>query len=132
MSKQEDFVRQAQAHYQAKLEEETQRFGVVCVSDEFVEHNSRILPDLVVWEDLAKATGKCYEPFLVDAQVFVLVVSESPIPRPTEYYALWLIVNETKGALKPENLEVLPDSLENLHWYDGPYKLEVPKDLFED
>ena len=72
--KREEFVAETLAHYEIKLAEEKERFGVLAISDAPVEHH---------------AYGQ---------------ISKTSASR----------------------------SNESLVYYDGPYKVEVPEDLFDD
>jgi hypothetical protein len=128
------FLEHALEHYERKLSEEKERFGVMGIADAWVENNSRkvVCNDEDggagdIWTELSKQSGLHlhvdYAPG--DPQCVFAVLSKEPVPRPGQLYELWLIVESLKTDDEGENIE-------RLQWYDGPYKIEVPESIFGD
>jgi hypothetical protein len=120
-------INKALEYYKAKLAEETERFGVMGISDAFIENNSWKVIDPEdgagqIWADLTKQSGL---QLVVNwapgnPQVVYAVLSKEPIPHPDHYYELWYIV-QTLGDKKEKDGE----KAESIHLYEGPYKLEM-------
>lgn len=126
-----EFRAKALSHYQLKLAAEMMRFGVKAVSDEYVEHNSHVLTSSDMWDDLAKQLKlkivvECYD----DPQTVYVIVSESEIPRPGELYSLWHVISGLVVETDQKESERLSEDIETLDCYEGPYKMDVPSDLF--
>lgn len=128
----EKFVEHALEHYEGKLSEEKERFGVLGVSDAWVENNSsKVVCEEdagSIWAELSEQSGLHlhvdYAPG--DPQSVFAVLSKEAVPRPGQLYELWSIVQNLK------NEENVGESIESLDLYDGPYKIEVPESIFGD
>lgn len=129
MKSEELFVTRCLNHYTAKLVEETHRFGITLVSREFIDTEETFLPKMGVWKALSEADGKYYAPVLLESGDFLLVVSTSEIPRPSEYAKLWLIVREIEHHINSGWVDSGRGAIESLDLYGGPYRLEVPEEL---
>ena len=122
------FRLEAMAHYEDKLAEEKEQFEVLAISDACIENNGRKVVDDEyagsMWTDISKQSGLHlhvdYAPG--NPQSVFAVLSKEPVPHPNQLYELWFIVED----LKDDDSEWL----DNLDFYEGPYKLEVP-DLFD-
>lgn len=138
----ETFVAGTLAHYEARLAEEKERFGVIGVSDASVEHHA---PTVFcggedggvgdMWTEISEQSGLhlhvdcCYG----NPQGVFAILSKEAIPRPQQYYMLWAIVRKLKmEAVMGWEKEDLTDKIESLVYYDGPYKVEVPEGLFDE
>jgi hypothetical protein len=129
----EEFKAKALAHYQAKLAEERERFGVKAISDDLVEHNSRVVVEHMAdtWADIGQQLGgHMVVNYTADPQTVYVLISDSPVPRPDSFYELWLIVQRLSPNSNSANVpadEELSETIEDLDFYEGPYKLDVPK-----
>lgn len=126
-----EFVKVALAHYDAKLGEETQRFGVLGISEALIENNAHKVVDPEdgagqIWQDLSKQSGLCLHVDYAcgDPQSVYAILSRESIPRPESYYELWNVIAQLRD---PE--EDAEEKIDILDLYDGPYKLEVPEEL---
>tara|TARA_R110000868_G_scaffold47769_3_gene156223 strand:+ start:3927 stop:4454 length:528 start_codon:yes stop_codon:yes gene_type:complete len=126
----ETFVTETLAHYEARLAEEKERFGVIMVSDALIEHHSHVIcSDAAgdMWAEISKSLVEevglrlHVDGLYGDPQGVFAILSKEVIPRPQQYHMLWQIVAE----LKDEDLD-LDEKIETLVYYDGPYKVEVP------
>lgn len=131
--KQIEFVKQALAHYEAKLAEETERFGILGISDAFIENNSRKVVDNDddggagdMWAAISEQSGMSLHVDYVygDPQAVFAILSKEPIPRPNQTHLLWAMIQFLKREAESPNEKVY-----QLDFYEGPYKLDVPADV---
>jgi hypothetical protein len=112
------FLEHALEHYEGKLSEEKERFGVMGIADAWVENNSRkvVCNDEDggagdIWTELSKQSG------------LHLHVDYAPGDPQCVFAVL------SKESLKTDDEG---ENIERLQWYDGPYKIEVPESIFGD
>ena len=132
------FVAEAYAHYQAKLAEGKERFGVLAISSTFIEHNAQVLVSLAepLWQDLAKQSGLSFVVDYVadDPQMVLAIISREQVPYPQQLVELYLIVLDLKEhidrSVAGDSVDLV-DLLDSLEDYSGPYRLDVPVALFD-
>lgn len=118
-----EFIAQATEHYKAKLAEEKERFGVLGISAVITDNTRILVGDGAgkMWADLSEQSGLwlCVDCAMNSSAVFV-ILSKERVPFPKQLYELWNVI---------DMLANFPDdsSLDLLEYYEGPYKLEIPK-----
>lgn len=119
-------IDRALEHYKTKLQNEYNRFGVMAVSDAFIENNGWKVVDPEdgagqIWADLSKQSElHLHVDFAPgNPQCVYAILSREAIPHPDHHYELWYIV-QILG-----NKEEDGEKAEAIHLYDGPYKLEM-------
>jgi hypothetical protein len=116
-------IRRCLAHYQAKLLLETKQFRVKMVEISWVRHSSYVLSSHSFWQKMTEQLDDHYQ--IIDhGQNIGLIVSESPIPRPKQYFDLWVLVNRLQDHLADGTGNNIQDAIEDLLYYDGPYRIE--------
>lgn len=128
-----EFRTKALAHYQGKLASEKARFGVKAISEGFVEHNSRVLIESGLWDDLAKQIGL---KMIVswpdgDPQTVYVIMSDREIQQPGGLYELWRVVTDLMFETDQDEHERLREDIESLDLYNGPYGMDVPEAILD-
>ena len=119
-------IKRALAHYQSKLIMETKQFRVKLVTHEYNRHNSHVLSNSGLWDAMSKDLDDYYQ-IIEQGQITGLIVSEYPIPRPEQHFCLHQLCDRLQSSLSDGTGNNIQDAIEDLIYYDGPYRLEIPE-----
>jgi len=123
------FIRRAAEHYRAKLAEEKERFGVLGITDTFVENNSSKVVEHehagFLWAQLSEQSGLhlVVDYWQGDPQVVYAILSREEVVRPQQLVNLYRLVEDLIDDVS------LSEKMDSLEIYDGPYKLPIPEGL---
>lgn len=117
-----DSINHCLNYYKVKLAQETNKFRVKMVTNAAQRHNSHVLSDSQLWVEMTKKLDDNYYA-INDGQIVGLIVCGEYMSSPKAHYDLWSIVRIVQWNLENRREQ---DAFEDLLYYDGPYRIDVP------